>query len=845
MKRPQHSDPQQPRVNKNEKFWAHAPYNFVPLPDRVVEAQPRPDQDHYREGLSGWMQVDLETCSPTYVRGMLTPEQFEELANVREEDMTDAQKEARAAFFSMGDGTVDGYPKPRIPGSSLRGMVRQLVEIVTYSKPEFIADDRMAFRGVGDPTNLRKEYSNLMMGSAGKKGKSSSRSSPIRGGYMEREGRGWGIRPAKTINGATYTYLKDKVLISKLSEEKYRWEKCQNAYKIYIATREQRIVKATHVKEPGLHAAVLVISGSMTGKNSEAVIFEPDNNARTLPVPDELIYLYRKQITPKQKILLGSDDGVLQEKHPVFYALDENGAVVFFGHCRMFRIPYSHSILDYVPAHLRREEITDMAQAIFGAAPRKGQAVQDGWAGRVFFEDAEYQSAAGEVWKSREPVTLHVLSSPKPTTFQHYLVQDREMGHDPDDKNALATYNTDPAETQIRGYKLYWTRGSDPNIIAEDIESNQESQHTCVRPLMPGVKFRFRIRFENLHPEELGALLWALTLPGPTGRQYRHRLGMGKPLGMGVVSLSTQLYVEDRKERYSRLFDGDGWYTAAREEDVDGYIRSFERYILKDQKIAPDRDRLCEVERIQDLLTLLEWREGTDAWKYWTGYMQLNTQINEFRQRPVLPTPSGVVRQAEGRTPAHQDQPGPARGQDARRRSERSTGPAGEAPAAAPAPASPEPRQESDSPRASIPPDEPGSPIHGNVDFIDDGDVYFELVRKASGKFKHDGTGRIRREKLGGKQYREGDHVSCVARAWVEEHNEWFLECEPPGASEWTGTLVDPEEGWVQPDGSQARLRVQQAQREQVRAWSSGQRVCFWITKAPKGLEASSLRKAG
>ena len=44
-------------------------------------------------------------------------------------------------------------------------------------------------------------------------------------------------------------------------------------------------------------------------------------------------------------------------------------------------------------------------------------------------------------------------------------------------------------------------------------------------------RFEGRIIFHNLRSEELGALLWALTLGGNSN--LRHGLGMGKPFGFG------------------------------------------------------------------------------------------------------------------------------------------------------------------------------------------------------------------------------------------------------------------------------------------------------------------------
>ena len=109
---------------------ARAPYNFVPLPSSVVtvDVNTIPEQDNYT-GHTGWFECVLETRSPTYVRGMVALEDFEKTNPNREaKDIPAEEKEARAAFYATNpDHLVEGKPVPTIPGSSLRGMIRETV----------------------------------------------------------------------------------------------------------------------------------------------------------------------------------------------------------------------------------------------------------------------------------------------------------------------------------------------------------------------------------------------------------------------------------------------------------------------------------------------------------------------------------------------------------------------------------------------------------------------------------------------------------------------------------------------------------------------------------------------
>jgi hypothetical protein len=67
--------------------------------------------------------------------------------------------------------------------------------------------------------------------------------------------------------------------------------------------------------------------------------------------------------------------------------------------------------------------------------------------GRVFFEDA-LASDGGPGWLE-EIIVPRILSSPKVTTFQHYLTQGGTKG-----KGGLTTYLYGD-QTTIRGHKLY------------------------------------------------------------------------------------------------------------------------------------------------------------------------------------------------------------------------------------------------------------------------------------------------------------------------------------------------------------------------------------------------------
>jgi CRISPR-associated protein (TIGR03986 family) len=156
MSIPEHKNPQPERM-------ASAPYNFVPLPEKIIpavsDASELPGHDEYdRERLSGYFDVTLTTRSPLYIRGPLPIEDFmRQEQNRQNKGKQDQQPEDRPEFFHTGDERT-----PVIPGSSLRGMLRSLLEIVSYSKVKWVSEKQLFFRTI-DNTAVGKYYNSRMV----------------------------------------------------------------------------------------------------------------------------------------------------------------------------------------------------------------------------------------------------------------------------------------------------------------------------------------------------------------------------------------------------------------------------------------------------------------------------------------------------------------------------------------------------------------------------------------------------------------------------------------------------------------------------------------------------------
>jgi CRISPR-associated protein (TIGR03986 family) len=146
--------------------------------------------------------------------------------------------------------------------------------------------------------------------------------------------------------------------------------------------------------------------------------------------------------------------------------------------------------------------------------------------------------------------TLKILSSPKPPSPALYFQPRGGVGH-------VAKSSIDAEKHRPQGRKFYLHNAAARDWSAAmrmtaapwptlDREKNAD-QKSRVKPIGAERAFFFHVDFENLDEEELGLLCYAIR---PTD-EFRHKLGMGKPLGLGSVCIDPLgIFLIDRQGRY-------------------------------------------------------------------------------------------------------------------------------------------------------------------------------------------------------------------------------------------------------------------------------------------------------
>ena len=575
---------------------ASAPYNFVSLPEAIVPAPLDQGLDWHKmeeterlaryrdyvcqEGAkSGRIELSIETLTPMFIGGSGTD------------------------FFSpLGE--------PLLPGSTLRGFMKQMVRMISSGamRPgaEF-TERHLYFRAlVEQGSDLGDYYRTRMI-------------ETIKVKRMEGEGdQAVEVEEEKTISKAKPGFL----------------IQVRGKYFICPAEKQGMLIPDGDLQEKARidwnykeHSANVITGKSPKEKKIYYCIQNADwSEKHRLPVPESVLKGYREdksrgrfnllQIARRNerpKALTGGNAKRFTNSKdvtfcaPCFY-MAQDGVVQHFGHGRYYRIPYEKSIADHVPEALQKDTI-DFADAIFGCKAL--------WAGRVFFEDAALDGTADHLAPSRS----HPLMTPNPTSFQLYL---KQAGKEP------IHWDTNAA---IRGYKLYWHQAATADSWRLDPERDKVVKGTQeIRPLAAGTHFSGCIRFKALRPEELGALLEVFSL-GEAGEDICFKLGQGKSLGMGSVRIKARLLLEDREKQFASLFQDNAWRESLEENDGTQYRTAFRRW--RDEHLG--EGRAAFETSLKELRCLLDWNKTKlPRWQEKTAMMRIDGGDTRFKDRVIL-----------------------------------------------------------------------------------------------------------------------------------------------------------------------------------------------------------------
>jgi CRISPR-associated protein (TIGR03986 family) len=499
-----------------------APFNFVPLSDKVFFPDWAEDVSHdipFEDAQSGSIDITITAKSPIFIRNH------------------SSDKENSSSEFCNYNGEY------YIPATSVKGMVRNVLEIMSFSKMNQFDDDTYAVR---DLSSARNFYMTQMQ-------------QPIFCGWLQKKQDGYVIEDCGTPARIRHEEIDKAFQIDfaskfkkegflKTSEYKYQLLDGTNK-KIKVGERYKSATNPKYDKrlfckyDPQGEEGTLVVTGQPTprkdtgkkgdGKGFEFVFFQAK---KELTVKKEVMenflfaYFDKRTTEPKEspdwtfwkKKLEGG------EKVPVFFQ-KENGQVAHFGLSYLYKLPYKHSIKDGL-TELHFDKRLDLAQTIFGYTDKK-YALK----GRVQFSHFKAENNAQVLQKRTE-----ILGTPRASYYPIYIKQQ--------DGNLFTTYMDD---FSIAGWKRYPIHQGNKTTKTEDTGNTKVG--TTFAPLNSGVIFKGKLRYHNLKRVELGAILSALTFHNT--KECYHNIGMAKSLGYGKIDI--KLNGIEKLQEYLKAFESE------------------------------------------------------------------------------------------------------------------------------------------------------------------------------------------------------------------------------------------------------------------------------------------------
>lgn len=484
----------------------HAPYNFVPFAEHPIRRYESP-ADLPAHGdwdpglLTGEIRLTITAKSPIYIGN--------------------GEKKQKADFFR----TVEG--KYAIPGSTLRGLVRENMQILGFGllrEGEDFQNYRLLFRRMADAKNtlgddLKKQYQTIL-------GIQNKPPMEVKGGYLycDRPYHYY-IKPVKTV------YLAKKSL-----PEHNMWKDkvAQDISPIYflpqgLTKHGEPTVVLSDTKKDGYQQGTLHCVGWMENprdpkknQNTMYAFPDPEEDADRIELTDQDIISYQEDYEARKNSLGGTREARMDKKFwmlpkvgqkpkPVFFF--QRGGFTSFGISRYLRIAYDSSISGGLPKGHQKDMgeslYLDYPYAILGYAGKNKS-----YRSRVSFGDLVRTNDAGQ-----EQLFFTQLGEPKLSFYPGYAKDGKH-------------YNT--PGYQFRGIKQYWLQPVQKNEVPESAFATE------MRPLNAGSSFTGSVRYRNLHPDELGLLLWCLVL----NQNCQQNIGRGKPYGYGRVEIKVDSIVE-------------------------------------------------------------------------------------------------------------------------------------------------------------------------------------------------------------------------------------------------------------------------------------------------------------
>ncbi len=511
----------------------YAPYNFVPLSAWIFKPDWAKQVSHdlpFSDGISGTLELTIKAHTPILVGGL-------QISATRDYP-------GKIYFYQSPD------QRYAIPGTSIKGMIRNILEIASFGKMRLVDDKWLSVRDLTKGGEFYRQHLAQPVGQntyrplarAGWLKLVSTDNSihwqltPCEYVRVEHNdlinwGKKLGIpnpeRIKKKQSSADRYHIWKQLTLKFDIEGNQRWDHSRPNQTLYL-----EYAKTKPTLGSGPYQGQLVFTGQPvdnTGekgrKHLEFIFYNPASTPKE--VDDKVVQAF-------QNIHADSDEWKYWYKKlrkgesvPVFF-LEQLGKIDSIGLAMMYRLPYKHTVgqtIDHTNPEHRTQNDHDLPELIFGTMDECKSKYS--LKSRISFSMA-YLETQPEV-KEFSP---SILAGPKASYYPSYVQQ--KSAPQLVGQQLYQTYMD--ANAEVRGWKRYPSNPKWEVPQAEPSLSNKVK--TYLYPLEKGARFNSSLHFHNLRPAELGALIWALTWG--ENPALRHGIGIAKPFGFGQINIGIQ-----------------------------------------------------------------------------------------------------------------------------------------------------------------------------------------------------------------------------------------------------------------------------------------------------------------
>ena len=501
-----------------------APYNFVPLNKEVFYPDWDKDVSHdvpFEDGESGVIDINISAQTALYIRNHYIEGDDYYLDNKNNKISTE--------FCHFKDET--GAKQYYIPGSSLKGMIRNIVEIMSFSKINIDEKTLKKPLSVRDMTQDKKtgEIFNHDMVVTAKKC-----------GFLVQDGEDYFIEDCGNV-----LTIRDSEIQMQISDYTKEISTAQEKYETFghidfpfsTEVQGERNTTVAVYDNNSKKYGKLVMTGAIDNKKNEFIFH---TNGRKIALKQSLFDNFEKVYFLNEDAI----DGQYWKKEfqnskstriPIFYTQNRQNEITHIGLTQIFKVAYTHTLFDAIKQSVDETRL-DLAETIFGTVRGKNLLK-----GRVQFSHIKSTHVTYEREKSE------ILGSPQATYYPNYI---RQTNANAETINKYITLMDNSVE--IAGYKRYpLHKNTKRSFIPKEEKTDIQ---TKFKPLSKGSEFQGKLRFHNLKKAEIGALLSALTFHGNDA--CLHNIGMAKSLGFGKIKIDVTLNgLQHTQESYLEAFE--------------------------------------------------------------------------------------------------------------------------------------------------------------------------------------------------------------------------------------------------------------------------------------------------